>query len=815
MSPDSSRRIVANPWLTIAACALLAASCGCSDPPPTELIVGSGGAGEVRLNEAERILARMVEAYAKTDTYADRGELRITGKQDGQPAEWKVPFSVILERPNKLRLQIYAGRFVGDGTTNWGWTENLPGYLLKRPASKVLTLGEVYADEVLRGDFTEAAAGDSLTLAMLLGADAMDLIRHQGERPEILNYDEVEGRRCDRIRIRRTDGDLIYWIDQETLTLRRMDFPVKRLAATLANPTPPTDLKMYAVFVDAQLNPQLPPETFRFEPPPGLKIVDKFDPVWGAPPPVPPSAVLGEKAGDLQLRGLDGRSIPRSEWAGKYTVLAFWSFSSSECTPLMEALNHVYAKYRDRNDVRFLAVSIDPAGEGGVADADLQKMIGDAHWDLPQSRDVENSALKALGVRAIPSVFLLDRDGVVQDNEVGLSPQLAERLSSRVADLVAGRQLVQAARDRYAEDLKKFEQAKQSQSIGGDAGALPHAKLAPKSSPKSLRLTELWKSTEVKRPGHVLVTAEKQGPPRIIVLDGLRTVAELDGKGKLVRTVALDLPKEPEAVVSFLRTAVDREGKRYFVGSLSAQQQLHLFDKDFKRLLSFPDGSHAGIADARIADIDGDGKLEICVAYWGVVGIQAVGLDGTRKWSNRRLPENVLSLALSGPDTSGKRLLLCTTGLLTVAILDELGETLKEMPVGARAARLVAAEDLNGDGTVELCAVTAAGPGADVAVGFDSAGRELWNYPLPPGVQPVPEMQNELVVGGKLFDDGQGVWVFVGADGTVHIVGADGQPIDSFGWGEAIRGIALGALDGRATLFLSDAKSVTALRLER
>ena len=57
--------------------------------------------------------------------------------------------------------------------------------------------------------------------------------------------------------------------------------------------------------------------------------------------------------------------------------------------------------------------------------------------------------------------------------------------------------------------------------------------------------------------------------------------------------------------------------------------------------------------------------------------------------------------------------------------------------------------------------------------------------------------------------------LIAGADGSVHIVGLDGKPIDSFATGEAIRGLALATLDGRPALLVSDAKSVTALRLER
>ena len=793
---------------------------GCSDPPPIELKAG-GTANSATLNEAERLLANMVEAYSKADSYADRGELRITGKRQGQPTEWKVPFSVMLSRPSKLHLRLYQGNFVCDGTNVWGWTEDLPGYLLKRPASKVLSLGEVYSDEVLRGVLSEGLAGGSLPLVMLLGSDAMEVLRAGGQRPETLSDDYVEGKECRRVRVRRDDGDLIYWIDRTSHTLRRMDFPTKRLASALADPYPPTDLAMFAEFVDAQINPKIAPESFQFEPPPQIKVVDKLDPNWAAPPPVPPARVLGEKTGEFSLQQLGGATLKSdallksSELGDKPTVLMFWSLGSSECQPMLAAMNETLAKQPSREAVRFLAVSIDPTGDGGIADEELRRMFRDAKLDLPIARDVDNSTIKALDVRFVPNVYFIDKQGIVQDNEVGLSPDLVEKFTARVTDLLAGKSLVQACRDRYSERLKKYDQSQQAQAQASAAAAVPQAKLAPKSPPKSLKLTEVWKSTEIKQPGYVLISDEKSGPPKIFVVDGLKSVAELDSQGKLLRTTPLDLPKEPEGVVGFLRTAVDKSGKRVFVGSLSSQQQLHIFDADWKRLLSFPEGSHAGISDVQLGDLDGDGKPEICVGYWGLVGLQAVELDGTRKWTNRRLPENILRVAVTGANAEGKRLLICSTGLMTAAVIDELGQTVKEMPIGARAVRLVAAADLNGDGSAELCALAVQGPGSDTAVGFDGTGRELWNYPLPAGVQPVPQMQNEMVVGGRVFDEGPGAWVFAGADGTVHLVAADGKPLDQFATGEAIHGLALGTLDDRATLFISDAKSVTAFRLQR
>jgi len=72
-----------------------------------------------------------------------------------------------------------------------------------------------------------------------------------------------------------------------------------------------------------------------------------------------------------------------------------------------------------------------------------------------------------------------------------------------------------------------------------------------------------------------------------------------------------------------------------------------------------------------------------------------------------------------------------------------------------------------------------------------------------------------MLVGGRALEDGTGAWVVAGADGSIHVLGADGKLLDSWAWGEAIRGINVATIGGKPALVVSDAKGVTALRLSR
>src|SRR5207247_2153685 len=107
---------------------------------------------------------------------------------------------------------------------------------------------------------------------------------------------------------------------------------------------------------------------------------------------------------------------------------------------------------------------------------------------------------------------------------------------------------------------------------------------------------------------------QKNAAPRIYVNDGLSGIVELDGEGQVA--ARHELPREMNA--SFLRTAVDGRGKRYFVACAALGKQLCLFDDQWKPLLSYPpaDQPHDGIRDVQLCDLDGDGQLEICLGFW-------------------------------------------------------------------------------------------------------------------------------------------------------------------------------------------------------
>ena len=298
------------------------------------------------------------------------------------------------------------------------------------------------------------------------------------------------------------------------------------------------------------------------------------------------------------------------------------------------------------------------------------------------------------------------------------------------------------------------------------------------------------------------------GSTQLFVNDGWRTVVALDGRGQLAARYELDIPDE--AAISFLRTG-DR--RRRAIAILPArpapQQQLFVFDSQFKKLLSYPEGEHAGISDVRLADMDDDGRPDLSVGYWGVVGVQSVTLEGQRRWADRAL-ENVFCLAVTPPVDNGHRGLLAADGRGMIVPIDDEGNDAKPISLSGRFLRWVVVADLDDDGQAECCAIASTKIGVEAAVGLSPDGDVLWTYDLPVGRRATP--RSKWFPPASLTGEA-GQWVLAGADGSIHILSAEGKPLEQFNMGTAISGLAVTKIDGRGALIVATDKGIDAWTL--
>jgi hypothetical protein len=332
--------------------------------------------------------------------------------------------------------------------------------------------------------------------------------------------------------------------------------------------------------------------------------------------------------------------------------------------------------------------------------------------------------------------------------------------------------------------------------------------LAAASQPELLQLKPLWTREDLVAAGNLIALPTAAGDDsQFLMHEGFRSIVELDSDGKVLARHELELPES--AAVSQLQTAVGRDGHRYYVTWSLRSPQVHVFDRRWKHVLSYPSPAlqHEGVADALLADLDGDGVLELCVGFWGTTGVHAVSLNGSCLWSNNEL-SHISSLAVEGA-SSATSTVWAASASGQVAALDRQGRVQAANPTDRPLHHLFGSHaDPSGAG---LCAIAYETTGRRLALDLNASASPRWKYELPAG-----SFQNPIrfATSAPLLDRENRQWVFAGPDGSVHIVAGDGQLHDHFFTGLQLTGIAAGRRGSTGLLVISSASGVKAWQVE-
>jgi thiol-disulfide isomerase/thioredoxin len=768
-------------------------------------------AGNVTALKPNEILSRMIQAYRTATSYADAGQLRITIEREGQAAPDPEPLnaSVTFVRPNQTRVQWLDAILVADGKTLHASVGSVPDQVLEMDAPPKLAIGSLFLGDAFYDSLAQGIAGFPIQLALLLDPEPLAAVLPEGSVTSTLPPVDFDGHACHRVKIDTSYGPRVYWIDAESYVLRMVELPSEGLRQQIAATQGP--VKRVAVTLElqgARLNGNVPDAAFQFESPAAAKIVKQL-----IRPPHEISKLLGKQIPDFKFAGINGPAVSKQSVAGKVAVIEFWFTGCGPCQVAFPQLAKVYEKYKNSDRVTFVGVSVD---EPQVDDKQIQDTAAAWGANYPIARDSSGQFQSAFEGIATPALFVLGLDGVVQFNEVGLNLELTKDLPATIETLLAGKSTWDDAKSKDHE--RQVEYARRIQEPSAPFTAvedLPATKILPRDEPKSLKLTNAWENTEIRSPGNLLVVNDVGGSSNVLVVDGVRTVVELSGDGKTTARHELKIPEQ--AAISYLRTATDREGHRYFAGSAAAQQQLFLFDADWKQLLSFPaadQGEHAGIGDVQFINLEELATPQLAIGYWGIVGVQMVSLTGTRLKADRTV-EFVLGMTETGADSRGLHRLLCTTSRGTIVPVDSTGTAEAEWRLNGIAFDLVGAADAGG-GKRAICSLAHNNDGTSLAVGLNDRGEDLWRYILPRGIfrTPIQPLTSAALVGGASSGPQPANWIIAGPDGSIHFVGIDGSPIDHFHFGEALTGLAGARVNGDPLLLIATAKGVSAWRVE-
>lgn len=166
---------------------------------------------------------------------------------------------------------------------------------------------------------------------------------------------------------------------------------------------------------------------------------------------------------------LDGKPLSSASFKGKVVIVNFWATWCPPCRAEIPDLVALQEKYRD--SLQVIGVSEDDAAPEVV-----RRFAADHGINYPVV--MTSRAITSLfpGVQALPTSFILDRDGRLVQKHVGmLSPQLTENETRSLAGLTVNASIERVER---TEGLKLENGAQLMEIPGVDLASLPVSKRA-------------------------------------------------------------------------------------------------------------------------------------------------------------------------------------------------------------------------------------------------------------------------------------------------------------------------------------------------
>lgn len=411
--------------------------------------------------KAQALLEQVAKAYQGLASYADEGKFVISMTIGDDSEEQTVPIRLAFVRPNKLNLDAGPVQLLSDGET---LTTSI------RPLKKYLTAPAPAA--VNLETFRDGPAG-----AMLFGGPAgapLYILANLLTSPEpIKSVDELGGSlqlagddsKGEALLIENADGPSFRLaIDPATKLLKSIDLVIDpKVIEESAREGHPIKIAKFgweagAITTDAAKAP-----SFAFQVPDDFTKVDSARELdEAAAQRFAVEDLVDQPAPDFTLTLLDGpdktKTVSKADLAGKIVVIDFWATWCGPCLiELPEIQKLVDEIEKDKKNVLVVALSQDqqPAELSEVRKL-VEKTLQEKELKFLDRTgavvglDPSNTVGEQFQVEGLPTLVVLDGEGVVRSAHVGFSPEIRETLTAEIDALLAGKPLTKPAAEEAA-----------------------------------------------------------------------------------------------------------------------------------------------------------------------------------------------------------------------------------------------------------------------------------------------------------------------------------------------------------------------------
>lgn len=139
----------------------------------------------------------------------------------------------------------------------------------------------------------------------------------------------------------------------------------------------------------------------------------------------------GKALPDLSFKNINGENIRLHDLKGKVVIIEFWATWCVACREAVPDLIEIYKNNRDKG-FELIAVSVD---EGGDYIERVRNFVKE--YNIPYSVAIDGKSLSMkFGVYIIPSVFIINREGVFVKRYPGYFPDFAKKIDSEIKGLL-------------------------------------------------------------------------------------------------------------------------------------------------------------------------------------------------------------------------------------------------------------------------------------------------------------------------------------------------------------------------------------------